>query len=55
MSVTFKTDPYEILPLQAALTEAQAKAAEAQQQVQAAEEAMDAARDEARRAGVRVP
>lgn len=55
MSVTFKTDPYEILKLQAALTEAQAKAAEAQRQVQAAQAAMDAVRDEARRAGVRTP
>ena len=55
MSTTFKTDPYEILKLQAALTEAQAKAAEAKKQAGAAEAAMEVVRDEARRAGVRVP
>lgn len=55
MSTTFKTDPYEIQRLQAALTEAQAKAAEVHKQVGAAEAAMEAVRDEARRAGVRVP
>ena len=55
MSTTFKTDPYEILQLQAALTQAQAQAAEAQKQVAVAEAAMEVVKDEARRAGVRVP
>jgi hypothetical protein len=55
MSTTFTNDPYQILKIEAALAEARDRQKTAQEGLDAAQKAMDDLREEARRAGVRLP